>query len=122
MCLLQEQQQALLYQLMQQQHQQHDLQQLSSTQLPINNLLPAAQGAIAANPFLALHNDNSSQKAAVSNITHLTKQFFYYYFLNFSSSLISTHSSVIGSEMTHSYSSSYLFCSLLSCRGWVRKL
>ncbi|GAA6081300.1 protein AF-10 isoform X2 [Tachysurus ichikawai] len=59
-----EQQQALLYQLMQQQHQQHDLQQLSSTQLPINNLLPAAQGAIAANPFLALHNDNSSQKAA----------------------------------------------------------
>ncbi|XP_060718234.1 protein AF-10 isoform X2 [Tachysurus vachellii] len=63
-CLLQEQQQALLYQLMQQQHQQHDLQQLSSTPLPINNLLPAAQGAIAANPFLALHNDNSSQKAA----------------------------------------------------------
>ncbi|XP_058232327.1 protein AF-10 isoform X2 [Hemibagrus wyckioides] len=60
-----EQQQALLYQLMQhQQQQQHDLQQLSSTQLPINNLLPAAQGAIAANPFLALHTDNSSQKAA----------------------------------------------------------
>ncbi|KAB5533123.1 hypothetical protein PHYPO_G00128180 [Pangasianodon hypophthalmus] len=60
-----EQQQALFYQLMQQQQQQqHDLQQLSSTQLPINNLLPAAQGAIAANPFLALHTDNSSQKAA----------------------------------------------------------
>ncbi|XP_027029477.2 protein AF-10 isoform X3 [Tachysurus fulvidraco] len=58
-----EQQQAFLYQLIQQQHQQHDLQQLSSTQLPINNLLPAAQGAIAANSFLALHNDNSSQKA-----------------------------------------------------------
>lgn len=74
MCLVQEQQQALLYQLMQQQQQQqHDLQQLSSSQLPINNLLPAAQGAIAANPFLALHTDNSSQKAAVSNITHLTK-------------------------------------------------
>lgn len=67
---MQEQQQALLYQLMQQQQQQqHDLQQLSSTQLPINNLLPAAQGAIAANPFLALHTDNSNQKAAVSNIT-----------------------------------------------------
>ncbi|XP_053468104.1 protein AF-10 isoform X5 [Ictalurus furcatus] len=59
-----EQQQALLYQLMQQQQQQqHDLQQLSSTQLPINNLLPAAQGAITANPFLALHTDNSNQKA-----------------------------------------------------------
>ncbi|XP_017308587.1 protein AF-10 isoform X2 [Ictalurus punctatus] len=59
-----EQQQALLYQLMQQQQQQqHDLQQLSSAQLPINNLLPAAQGAITANPFLALHTDNSNQKA-----------------------------------------------------------
>lgn len=68
-CVMQEQQQALLYQLMQQQQQQqqHDLQQLSSTQLPINNLLPAAQGAIAANPFLALHTDNSIQKAAVSD-------------------------------------------------------
>ncbi|XP_060755994.1 protein AF-10 isoform X3 [Neoarius graeffei] len=61
----QDQQQALLYQLMQQQQQQqHDLQQLSSTQMPMNNLLPAAQGAIAANPFLALHTDNSNQKAA----------------------------------------------------------
>ncbi|KAF5893963.1 protein AF-10 isoform X4, partial [Clarias magur] len=63
-----EQQQALLYQLMQQQQQQqHDLQQLSSTQLPINNLLPATQGAIAANPFLALHTDTSNQKAAPQN-------------------------------------------------------
>ncbi|KAM9436773.1 protein AF-10 isoform 2-T2 [Clarias gariepinus] len=60
-----EQQQALLYQLMQQQQQQqHDLQQLSSTPLPINNLLSATQGAIAANPFLALHTDTSNQKAA----------------------------------------------------------
>ncbi|KAG7523769.1 AF-10 isoform X2 [Solea senegalensis] len=65
-----EQQQVLLYQLMQQ-HQ--DLQQLqslssaqipsmplSSAQLPINNLLPGVQnqgqGAIAANPFLALQH------------------------------------------------------------------
>lgn len=70
-CVMQEQQQALLYQLMQQQQQQqHDLQQLSSAQLPINNLLPAAQGAITANPFLALHTDNSNQKAVVSNVTH----------------------------------------------------
>ncbi|KAJ8418730.1 hypothetical protein AAFF_G00002290 [Aldrovandia affinis] len=68
--LLQEQhQQTLLYQLMQQQHQQqHDLQQLqqfSSSQLPINSLLPAAQGAIAANPFLAMHADTTAaQKTA----------------------------------------------------------
>ncbi|XP_061093781.1 protein AF-10 isoform X3 [Conger conger] len=59
-----QQQQALLYQLMQQQHQQqHDLQQLqqfSSSQLPINSLLPAAQGAIASNPFLAMHADAAS--------------------------------------------------------------
>ncbi|KAI1902219.1 hypothetical protein AGOR_G00042460 [Albula goreensis] len=48
-----EQQQALFYQLMQQQQQQ---QQLSSS------LLPAAQGAIAANPFLAIQAE--AQKAA----------------------------------------------------------
>ncbi|XP_039983471.1 protein AF-10 [Xiphias gladius] len=64
-----EQQQVLLYQLMQ---QQQDLQQLqsfsspaqipsiplSSTQLPINNLLPGtqSQGTITANPFLALQH------------------------------------------------------------------
>ncbi|XP_030625424.1 protein AF-10 [Chanos chanos] len=62
-----EQQQVLLYQLMQQQQQQqqHDLQQLqqlSSSQLPINSLLPSAQGAIAANPFLAMHPDAGAQK------------------------------------------------------------
>ncbi|XP_036411351.1 protein AF-10 [Megalops cyprinoides] len=66
-----QQQQALLYHLMQQQHQQHQqqhdlqqLQQLSSSQLPINSLLPAAQGAIAANPFLAMHADAGAQKTA----------------------------------------------------------
>ncbi|XP_029955446.1 protein AF-10 isoform X2 [Salarias fasciatus] len=65
-----EQQQVLLYQLMQ---QQQDLQQLqsqipsiplSSAQLPINNLLPGAQsqgqGAIAANPFLALQHAHAA--------------------------------------------------------------
>ncbi|KAJ8277015.1 hypothetical protein GJAV_G00070470 [Gymnothorax javanicus] len=63
-----QQQQALLYQLMQQQQhqQQHDMQQLqqfSSAQLPINSLLPsAAQGAIASNPFLAMHAD-AAQKS-----------------------------------------------------------
>ncbi|KAL7840836.1 hypothetical protein AOLI_G00261590 [Acnodon oligacanthus] len=67
--LPEQQQQVLLYQLMQQQQQQqqqqHDLQQLqqlSSSQLPINSLLPAGQGAITANPFLAMHNDSSAQK------------------------------------------------------------
>ncbi|TSL10157.1 Protein AF-10 [Bagarius yarrelli] len=66
---LREQQQALLYQLMQQQQQQqHDLQHLSSIQLPINNLLPGSQGAIAANPFLALHSDSSSQKAKYQDV------------------------------------------------------
>ncbi|XP_072544918.1 protein AF-10 isoform X2 [Salminus brasiliensis] len=65
---LPEQQQVLLYQLVQQQQQQqqqHDLQQLqqlSSSQLPINSLLPNTQGAITANPFLAMHNDSSAQK------------------------------------------------------------
>ncbi|XP_017283925.1 protein AF-10 isoform X3 [Kryptolebias marmoratus] len=72
------QQQALLYRLMQQQQDLQQLQSLSSSstasasssqipsiplssaQLPINNLLPGAQnpgqGAIAANPFLALQH------------------------------------------------------------------
>uniref|UniRef100_A0A8B9JL57 MLLT10 histone lysine methyltransferase DOT1L cofactor n=1 Tax=Astyanax mexicanus TaxID=7994 RepID=A0A8B9JL57_ASTMX len=70
---LPEQQQVLLYQLMQQQQQQqqqqHDLQQLqqlSSSQLPMNSLLPGNQGAITANPFLAMHNDSSAQKTGVS--------------------------------------------------------
>lgn len=58
--------------------QQQDLQQLqsqipaiplSSTQLPINNLLPGSQskgqGAIAANPFLALqHADTHAASGA----------------------------------------------------------
>lgn len=62
-----------LYQLMQQQQQQ-DLQQqsqvpsipLSSAQLPINSLLPAAQGqgAIAANPFLALQHAHADSHAS----------------------------------------------------------
>ncbi|KAJ8272866.1 hypothetical protein GJAV_G00094350 [Gymnothorax javanicus] len=50
-------QQTLLYQLMQQQ------QHLSSSQLPISNLLPAAQGAITTNPFLALQAE-AAQKTA----------------------------------------------------------
>uniref|UniRef100_A0A3Q3GAM5 MLLT10 histone lysine methyltransferase DOT1L cofactor n=1 Tax=Kryptolebias marmoratus TaxID=37003 RepID=A0A3Q3GAM5_KRYMA len=57
------QQQALLYRLMQQQQDLQQLQSLSSSStasLPINNLLPGAQnpgqGAIAANPFLALQH------------------------------------------------------------------
>uniref|UniRef100_A0A3B3RWR0 MLLT10 histone lysine methyltransferase DOT1L cofactor n=1 Tax=Paramormyrops kingsleyae TaxID=1676925 RepID=A0A3B3RWR0_9TELE len=64
----QEQHQALIYQLMQQQQQQHDLQQLqhlSSSQLPVNSLLPTAQSAIATNPFLTMHTE-ASQKNAVS--------------------------------------------------------
>uniref|UniRef100_H3CRT5 MLLT10 histone lysine methyltransferase DOT1L cofactor n=1 Tax=Tetraodon nigroviridis TaxID=99883 RepID=H3CRT5_TETNG len=62
-----EQQQAF-YQLMQ---QQQDLQQLHShvpSQLPINNLLPGSQskgqGAIAANPFLALQHTHAETHAA----------------------------------------------------------
>ncbi|XP_070784070.1 protein AF-10 [Enoplosus armatus] len=66
-----EQQQVLLYHLMQQQQDLQQLQSLSSSaqipsiplssaQLPINNLLPGAQsqgqGAITANPFLALQH------------------------------------------------------------------
>ncbi|XP_016887225.1 protein AF-10 isoform X2 [Cynoglossus semilaevis] len=83
-----EQQQVLLYQLMQQ-HQ--DLQQLqslsssvqissiplSSSQLPINNLLPTAQnqnqGTITANPFLALQHAHAdtpgSQKPRLAEKT-----------------------------------------------------
>lgn len=62
----QEQHQALIYQLMQQQHDLQQLQHLSSSQLPVNSLLPTAQGAIAANPFLTMHTE-ASQKNAVSN-------------------------------------------------------
>ncbi|XP_069561643.1 protein AF-10 isoform X2 [Brachyistius frenatus] len=74
-----EQQQVLLYQLMQQQQDLQQLQSLSSSgqipsiplssaQLPINNLLPGAQGqgTITANPFLAMqhaHADTHSSAA-----------------------------------------------------------
>ncbi|XP_042366173.1 protein AF-10 isoform X1 [Plectropomus leopardus] len=74
-----EQQQVLLYQLMQQQQDLQQLQSLSSSaqipsiplssaQLPINNLLPAAQsqgqGAITANPFLALQHAHADTHAS----------------------------------------------------------
>ncbi|XP_036934817.1 protein AF-10 isoform X1 [Acanthopagrus latus] len=74
-----EQQQVLLYQLMQQQQDLQQLQSLSSSaqipsiplssaQLPINNLLPGAQsqgqGAIAANPFLALQHAHPDTHAS----------------------------------------------------------
>ncbi|KAI3355198.1 hypothetical protein L3Q82_018056 [Scortum barcoo] len=76
-----EHQQVLLYQLMQQQQQQ-DFQQLqtlsssgqipsiplSSAQLPINNLMPGTQsqgqGAITANPFLALQHAHADTHAS----------------------------------------------------------
>ncbi|KAA8580862.1 hypothetical protein FQN60_013820 [Etheostoma spectabile] len=71
-----EQQQVLLYQLMQQQQDLQQLQSLSSAQipsiplssaqLPINNLLPGAQGqgAITANPFLALQHAHADTHAS----------------------------------------------------------
>ncbi|XP_076014164.1 protein AF-10 isoform X2 [Genypterus blacodes] len=67
-----EQQHVLLYQLMQQQQDLQHLQSLSSSsssaQLPISNLLPAApgpgQGAITANPFLALQHAHADAHAA----------------------------------------------------------
>ncbi|XP_040921745.1 protein AF-10 isoform X1 [Toxotes jaculatrix] len=74
-----EQQQVLFYQLMQQQQDLQQLQSLSSstqipsiplssTQLPINNLLPGAQsqgqGAITANPFLALQHAHADTHAS----------------------------------------------------------
>ncbi|XP_041817630.1 protein AF-10 isoform X4 [Chelmon rostratus] len=74
-----EQQQVLLYQLMQQQQDLQQLQSLSSSaqipsiplssaQLPINNLLPGAQsqgqGAITANPFLALQHAHADTHAS----------------------------------------------------------
>ncbi|CAJ1082326.1 protein AF-10 isoform X3 [Xyrichtys novacula] len=74
-----EQHQVLLYQLMQQQQDLQQLQSLSSStqissiplssaQLPINNLLPAAQsqgqGAITANPFLALQHAHADTHAS----------------------------------------------------------
>lgn len=67
-----EQQQVLLYHLMQQHQDLQQLQSLSSsgqipsTQLPINNLLPGAQGqgAITANPFLALQHAHTDTHAS----------------------------------------------------------
>ncbi|CAB1460964.1 unnamed protein product [Pleuronectes platessa] len=74
-----EQQQVLLYQLMQQQQELQQLQTfssstqipsipLSSTQLPINNLLHGgqnqSQGAITANPFLAMQHTHSDTHAS----------------------------------------------------------
>ncbi|KAM9839847.1 protein AF-10 [Aulostomus maculatus] len=74
-----EQQQVLLYQLMQQHQDLQQLQslsssaqipsiQLSSAQLPINNLLPGAQsqgqGTIPANPFLALQHAHTDTHAS----------------------------------------------------------
>uniref|UniRef100_A0A8C9ZX56 MLLT10 histone lysine methyltransferase DOT1L cofactor n=2 Tax=Sander lucioperca TaxID=283035 RepID=A0A8C9ZX56_SANLU len=71
-----EQQQVLLYQLMQQQQDLQQLQSLSSAQipsiplssaqLPINNLLPGAQGqgTITANPFLALQHAHADPHAS----------------------------------------------------------
>ncbi|XP_076617560.1 protein AF-10 isoform X2 [Chaetodon auriga] len=74
-----EQQQVLFYQLMQQQQDLQQLQSLSSSaqipsiplssaQLPINNLLPGAQsqgqGAITANPFLALQHAHADTHAS----------------------------------------------------------
>ncbi|XP_051970743.1 protein AF-10-like isoform X7 [Xyrauchen texanus] len=65
-----EQQQVLLYQLMQhhnhqQQQQQQQQNDIQLQQLPINSLLPSNQPAIT-NPFLAMHNDNSTPKTGVS--------------------------------------------------------
>ncbi|KAM7390605.1 hypothetical protein PAMA_008672 [Pampus argenteus] len=72
-----EQQQVLLYQLMQQHQDLQQLQSLSSSgqipsmplssaQLPINNLMPSAQGqgAITANPFLALQHAHTDTHAS----------------------------------------------------------
>ncbi|XP_060048245.1 protein AF-10 isoform X2 [Erinaceus europaeus] len=66
-----EQHQALLYQLMQQHHQQHppELQQLQipgPTPIPINNLLAGPQAPplhpATTNPFLTIHGDSAGQK------------------------------------------------------------
>ncbi|XP_056593835.1 protein AF-10 isoform X3 [Triplophysa dalaica] len=54
-----EQQQVLLYQLMQQQQKQQ--QQQNDVQLPINSLLPGTQPTISNNPFLAMHDGNTSK-------------------------------------------------------------
>ncbi|XP_061443676.1 protein AF-10 isoform X6 [Rhineura floridana] len=69
-----EQHQALLYQLVQQQHHQPEVQQLQlsgATQIPINNLLAGNQASplhtTTANPFLTIHGDNAAQKVSRLN-------------------------------------------------------
>nr|XP_034985200.1 protein AF-10 isoform X5 [Zootoca vivipara] len=69
-----EQHQALLYQLVQQQHHQPEVQQLQisgATQIPINNLLAGNQASplhtATSNPFLAIHGDNTAQKVTRLN-------------------------------------------------------
>ncbi|XP_061443673.1 protein AF-10 isoform X3 [Rhineura floridana] len=66
--------QALLYQLVQQQHHQPEVQQLQlsgATQIPINNLLAGNQASplhtTTANPFLTIHGDNAAQKVSRLN-------------------------------------------------------
>ncbi|XP_033021778.1 protein AF-10 isoform X6 [Lacerta agilis] len=69
-----EQHQALLYQLVQQQHHQPEVQQLQisgATQIPINNLLAGNQASplhtATSNPFLTIHGDNTAQKVTRLN-------------------------------------------------------
>ncbi|KAF1372920.1 hypothetical protein PFLUV_G00254970 [Perca fluviatilis] len=81
-----EQQQVLLYQLMQQQQDLQQLQSLSSAQipsiplssaqLPINNLLPGAQGqgTITANPFLALQHAHADTHASGAQKSRLAEK------------------------------------------------
>ncbi|XP_028605598.1 protein AF-10 isoform X2 [Podarcis muralis] len=66
--------QALLYQLVQQQHHQPEVQQLQisgATQIPINNLLAGNQASplhtATSNPFLTIHGDNTAQKVTRLN-------------------------------------------------------
>ncbi|XP_039379830.1 protein AF-10 isoform X2 [Mauremys reevesii] len=77
--LTSEQHQALLFQLVQQQHHQHqhhqpEVQQLQipgAAQMPINNLLSCTQASplhtTTTNPFLTIHGDNASQKVTRLN-------------------------------------------------------
>lgn len=79
----------LLYQLMQQQQDLQQLQSLSSSgqipsiplssaQLPIGNLLPNAQsqgqGAITANPFLALQHAHADAHTNAAQKPRLTEK------------------------------------------------
>ncbi|XP_029552361.1 protein AF-10 isoform X3 [Salmo trutta] len=83
-----EQQQVLLYQLMQQQQDLHQLQSLSSSQLPsiplssaqlpITSLLSSShvhgQGTITANPFLALHTHSHPDTHATAQKPRLAEK------------------------------------------------